>query len=226
MACSCTGYRYMIVINSGPGWFYGYDAIFELVCMLVTFLISVMSYRAYRFINERKYYNLFASFLLISFAFALGAAGSFLMHLEFYDRIISILNMFDVIFLGQIALTLLAYTMLLLASMNVRSRRLTAFVMSLMVLFIVFSYQYYFKYHLILLLLLFFLAVSFYMNYRRKKSFNSALVFSGFYLLLLAQPFFFLSPQFSQNYYILGNVLQALGFLALFCMIIRITGSK
>ncbi len=216
----------MIVINSGPGWFYGLDTIFELVCAMITLLISMLSYRVYRFAKQKRYYYLFASFLLISFAFALRAVGVLLMHLGFYERIVSIVDMFDVIFLGQMTLLLLAFTMLLLVSMNVRSRRLVAFVMSLMMLFIVFSYQYLLKFHLILFLLMFFLAVSFYLNYSKQKSLNSALVFAGFYLLMLAQPFFLFGARLSQNYYIMGQAFQVAGFLALFFMLIRVTRSK
>lgn len=213
----------MIVINSGPEWFYGFNALFNVLFSLVTFFISMLSYRVYRFLKQRKYYYLFASFLLISLAFGLTAAGSFLMHLGFYERIISILDMFDVIFLGQMTLMLLAYTMLLLASMNVKSRRLIAFVISLMVLFIVFSYQYYLKFHMVLFLLLFFLAGNFYLNYRKRKSLSSALVFIGFYFLMLSQLFFLFTAQFSTNFYIAGQMFQLVGFSALFFMLLRVT---
>lgn len=216
----------MIVINSGPGWFYGLEIIFELVCGLITFLISMLSYRCYRFMRQKRYYYLFASFLLVSFAFALRAMGYFLVRLGYYDRIISILDMFDVIFLGQMTLMLLAFAMLFLVSTKVRSRRVIAFVMGLMMLFIVFSYQYVIKFHMVLLLLLFFLTVSFYLNYRKRRNVNSALVFSGFYLLMLAQPFFLFSTRLSPNYFIFGQGFQVLGFLALFYMLLRVTGSR
>src|SRR3989344_2865253 len=119
----------MIVINNGPDWFYGLDTIFEIVSGLVTILASMLSYRVYRFTRQKKYYYLFASFMLVSLAFVLRAMGAFLMHLGFYERIVSILDMFDIIFLGQMTLMLLAYTILLLASLSVKSRRLIAFIM-------------------------------------------------------------------------------------------------
>ncbi|MFH0752098.1 MAG: hypothetical protein V1914_00710 [archaeon] len=216
----------MIVINSGPGWFYGLDTIFELVCGLITLLISMLSYRVYRFAKQKRYYYLFASFLLISFAFALRAVGVFLMHLGFYDRIISPFGMFDFIFLGQMTLMLFAFTILLLVSMGVKSRRVIAFVMALMALFILFSYQYFLKFHVVMFVLMFFLAANFYLNYRKQRNLNSALVFSGFYMLMLAQPFFLFSARLSQNYYIAGQTFQVIGFLALFLMLIRVIRSK
>lgn len=216
----------MIVINSGPEWFYGINSVFELVCALITFLVSMLSYHAYRFAKQKKYYFLFASFLLISFAFSLSAIGGLMMHLGFYERIISILDTFDIVFLGQMVLMLLAYTILLLVSMNVRSRRLIALIMSLVTLFIVFSYQYYIKYHIILFLLLFFLSANFYLNYRKHRKLNSALVFSGFYLLMMAQPFFLFTVEFNTQFYIIGQALQLAGFLALFFMLIRVTRSR
>ncbi len=216
----------MIIINSGPAWFYGINSVFALVCALIAFLISMLSYRAFRFARQKRYYYLFASFLMIAFAFGLGALGGLMMHFGFYERIVSILDTFDIVFLGQMTLMLLAYTILLLVSMNVKSRRLVAFIMSLMMLFIVFSYQYYIKYHIILLLLLFFLSVNFYLNFRKNRKLNSALVFAGFYLLTIAQPFMLFTVNFSQNYYIAGQALQLAGLLSLFFMLIRVTRSK
>lgn len=216
----------MIVINNGPDWFYGLDTIFEIVGGLITLLASMLSYRVYKFTKQKQYYSLFGAFLLIAFAFGLRAMGALLMHMGFYERIISILDMFDIIFLGQMTLMLLAYTMILLASMNVKSRRLIAFIMSLMTLFIVFSYQYYIKFHIMLFMLLFFLTVNFYLNCRKQKSLNSALVFLGFYLLMMAQPFFLFTVNLNQKFYIVGQTLQAVGFLALFFMLIRVIRSK
>jgi len=216
----------MIVINNGPDWFYGLDTIFEIVSGLVTVLASMLSYRVYRFTRQKKYYYLFASFMLVSLAFVLRAMGAFLMHLGFYERIVSILDMFDIIFLGQMTLMLLAYTILLLASLSVKSRRLIAFIMGLMTMFIVFSYQYYLKFHVMLFMLLFFLTVNFYLNYRKRKSLNSALVFSGFYLLMMAQPFFLFTVHLNQKFYIVGQALQVMGFMALFFMLIRVVRSK
>src|SRR3989339_926531 len=215
----------MIVINSGPGWFYGFDTLIELVISLVTLMVSMLSYKIYGFAKQKKYYYLFAAFLLISFAFGLRAIGVFLMHLGFYERIISILDMFDVVFLAQMMFMLLAYTILFLATLDVKSKRLIAFVMSLMFLFIVFSYQYYIKFHIILLILLFFLTVNFYLNFIKQKNPNSALVFAGFYMLMLAQPFFLFAVHLSGNYYIFGQVFHLIGFLTLACMLIRVIRS-
>ena len=216
----------MIVINNGPEWFFGLDTIFEVVCGLIAMLASLFSYRVYKFTHSKKYYSLFGAFLLIASAFGLRATGALLMHMGFYERIISVLDLFDVIFLGQMALLLLAYTIILLRSLEITSKRLVAFIMSLMVMFIVFSYQYYLKFHIIVFLLLFFLAVNFYLNYRKQKSVNSALVFAGFYLLMMAQPFFIFTVHLNQKFYIIGQSLQVLGFLAIFFMLIRVTRSK
>jgi len=216
----------MLIINSGPAGFFGLDTIFELVAALVTFLVSILSYRAYKFAKQKKFYHMFSAFLLISMAFALRAAGVFLLHLGFYERIVSILNTFDIIFLAQMALMLMAYTMLLLVSMNVQNKRVAAFVMTLMTLFIVFSYQYYLKFHIMLFVLLFFLTVNYYLNFRKQKTFNSALVFVSFYLLMLAQPFFLFTVHLSQNYYVLGQGFHLMGFLVLFFATVRLLRVK
>lgn len=214
----------MIVSINGPEWFFKFDSVFQIIFALVTLAITLFSYRVFHFTKERKFKYFSASFLLMSMGFFTLSLSNLLIYLGVYDGIISRLNEFNLanaFFLAYVLFMLVGYALLIIVSMQLKSRRLVALLLAIMLLFVAFSFQYYLKFHMISLLLLGFITWQFYENYAKKKNVNSGLVFSSFYALSFAEVFF-LSIMFMPSLYVLAHLLQLAGFGLLLAMFFRV----
>jgi hypothetical protein len=79
----------------------------------------------------------------------------------------------------------------------------------------------YSMFHLMSFILLLYVLHSFYKNYFRHKTINSLLVFISFFSLTLAQVFFSMIA-FYTKFYVVGEVLQLLGYLILLISMIKV----
>ena len=211
----------MILLLNGPYWFRGIDALFGLVYILVTLLIAAMSYKAYKLTEEKKYSYFSAAFALMSCAFAIYSLTNLALTTHLSNTLSDMLTQFDFAFLIHMILIFAAYTLLLVVTLKIEQKKVIILLFTLMLLFTVFSYQYYIKFHIISFLLLFFLWHQFYTNYLEKKNPNAKLVFVSFYLLTCAQVFF-LVMIYNQSFYVIADILQLLGFGVLFYMFTRL----
>jgi len=211
----------MILLLNGPYWFRGIDALFGVIYIIVTLLIAAMSYKAYKLTEDKKYSYFSAAFALMSFAFFIYSLTTISLTTHISNTLSDVLTQFDYAFLIHMILIFAAYTLLLVITLKIEQKKVIILLFALMLLFTVFSYQYYIKFHIISFLLLFFLGHQFYTNYLEKKNRNAKLVFASFYLLASAQVFFLLMI-YNQFLYVVADILQFLGFLILFYMFMRI----
>ena len=211
-----------ILLLNGPSWFWGIDVIFALVFTLVTLLITLMSNKAYKITEDPKYKFFSLSFLLISLASLVFAVFNSILIFHLSDKVNLILSAFDFAFLIQVFLSLLAYMILIIIVFKIKDTKVVTLLLSLLLLFIIFSHQYTLKYHLTSLVLLAFLAYQFYLNFQEKKSKNTRLVFTSFYLLACAEIFYIINIFTTEYLYVVGQLVQLLGFLVLFYMFMRV----
>ena len=211
----------MILVLNGPYWFRGFDAILGILFALITFLIAAVSYKAYKITEEKKYSYFSVSFFLMSLAFFLTGIFEVFLTTHVWDLLSQWLSQFDLVFLAHMLLIFLAYVSLLIITLKITDRKVIALLFSLILLFTLFSYQYYLKFHIISFLLLFFLSYQFYTNYLEKKQFNAKLVFIAFYLLTCAEVFF-LAIIYDQVLYVVGALLQLLGYILLFYVFVQV----
>jgi hypothetical protein len=78
---------------------------------------------------------------------------------------------------------------------------------------------------IILLLLVTYIAIQTGLNYSSTKDRNALLVFLAFLLLALSHLFFILEP-FTQFFFVIGHILQLLGYISLLSMLVRVTTTK
>lgn len=214
----------LIVSINGPAWFNTFDSIFQLLFAVVTLIICGFSYKAYRLLQERKYKYFAAGFFMIAGGFFVLSLSNLLIYTQFYDGIVTRLgelNLANLFYMGHIFLLLFGYMLLLVVAMKLQQRRLTALLFAFILMFTVFSYQYYLKFHMISFMLLAFMTWQFYDNYKEKKNLNSGLVFSTFYMLAFAE-IFLLAIIFIPILYVVGHVLQLIGYGLLLLMFIRV----
>lgn len=206
---------------AGPDWFMGIDSIMQIIFALVTISIYFMSMKAYKFSREPKYKHFGLGFAFMSLAYVILAISNLAIVTRFYDGTVRGINFGSLFYLAHIFFILIGYCVLLLVSMKVRSKKLAVLMFAFISLFVLFSYQYYIKFHIVSLILLLFIAHQFLENYQQKKSTNSALVFSTFYLLAMSE-ILLLATVYMPSLYVVGNLLQLLGYLAMLTMTIRV----
>jgi hypothetical protein len=78
---------------------------------------------------------------------------------------------------------------------------------------------------IILLLLVTYIAIQTGLNYSATKDRNALLVFLAFLLLALSHLFFILEP-FTESFFVIGHMLQLLGYVSLLSMLVRVTTTK
>ncbi|MAG78365.1 hypothetical protein CL616_03305 [archaeon] len=208
----------MVVLTTGPQWFGGYDILFNIVFAIVTLFIAGLSYKAKHLTKEKKYSYFGLSFLLAGLAFLLFVIFSLFQNNQF---LLNILATFDFVFFLHMFLILLSYLILSIIILKITNKNVMALLLILILLFVLFSFQYFVKFHIISFVLLAFLTYQFYKNYQKKRNINTKFVFVSFFLLTSSH-IFFAAIRASQALYIAGEVLQLLGYILLFLMLMRL----
>jgi len=206
---------------NGPQWFMGVDSVMQVLFALVTLMIYFMSMKAYKFSKDAKYRHFGLGFAFMSLAYFILAISNLAIISTFYDGTVRHINFGNLFYLAHVFFALVGYSVLLLVSMKIRSKKLAVLMFAFISLFVLFSYQYYLKYHIVSLILLFFIAYQFFENYQKRRTINSGLVFVSFYLLAISE-ILLLSTIYVPLFYVVGNILQLLGYLAMLVMTVRV----
>jgi len=212
----------MVLVLNGPMWFRGIDTIFFFVSGLITLLIAMLSYKAYKLSGDPKYKFFTLAFGLISAAFVYYALFITLLLTHVSRTLTNLVGQFDFVFLGQIFLTILALMILTIVTLKVTQQKVQMLLLALALLFALFSYQHFLKFHLISFLLLFILSHQFYTNYLEKKSTNAKLVSVAFYILAVAEALYIAFVYSNEFFYVAATVVQLIGYLVLFAVLLRI----
>jgi len=213
----------MLLVLDGPLWFRGFDSIFAFVFGLVTILIALLSYKAYRLVEDNKYKYFSISFFLIAAAFWLFSVVTALLVLHWPNNLVTLLYQFDFVFFLHMLFMLLAYMTLLIVVLKITDRKIVGLLLALLAAIVLFSYQYLLKFHLVSFILLAFLTYQFYKNYKEKKHPNAQLVFSAFYILTAAEVFWMAHAYVPGELKVVAQLFQLAGYLTLFYTFLRIT---
>jgi hypothetical protein len=212
----------MVLVLNGPIWFRGFESLFIFAGGLITLLITLLSYKAYRITQERKFKYFSLAFLSMSLSFVIVSIFTTILITHVSEKLYYILGGFDYIFFLHILLALVGYILLLIVTLKIQDKITSVLLLTLTTLLTLFSYQHFLKFHIISFILLLFLSYQFYMNYLEKKNPNAKLVFTSFYLLTAAQAFIIVSIYIADVFYVIGRVLQVLGFLLLFYTFLQV----
>ncbi len=209
-----------------PPWFYNIDSLFELVFIVVAFLISFFSFRAYRITKEKRYLFFSSSFFMMALAFILKVVSNTLVYTkELSQARIGpwVLTKVTITQLGWVHsyaglffrfLLLSAFLVLLVLVLKIRDKKEIAIVAYLLLIVAFLSGLLHFLFHTTLAVFLAIITYSFYENMVAKRSKPSRYVFWSFLSLFLSH-LFFMFDQVSNHFYVVGEVLQLVGALVL-----------
>jgi len=218
-----------------PAWFYGIDTAFEVVTMAVAALISLYSYKIYKFSELKRYFYFSISFAMLSLSFL----AKILTNITIYYNVIeqhsfgladiavsAVRNsniLFTLGFLSYRSLTLLAFLgIYLVMSTKVRTSRSAILLFVYFILATVFfSNRISIIFHITALSFLFFILMFTLRNCYNKPNVKSILVSSSFFMIMLSQ-LIFIPALYNDLAYVTAEVVQLVGYtgmLAAYMMI-------
>ena len=216
----------MVVYLYGPSWFHGIDTTFEIVSIVVSFLIFYFSYKTYKLTSQKKYLIFSISFLLIAISFFFKIISNMIIYSkELQSNMIGMFTLyfytinryewfnFLSIFLYRF-LMLIAFMIILLLCIKIKDKKLIAILIYFIIISTLFSSSSYFIFNLTLAIVLGFISYFYYHNYLNRKSKNSMIVAFSFIFIFISQ-LFFMFLIFSKGIYVLGEILQLFGYLLL-----------
>jgi hypothetical protein len=205
------------VVVTGPDWFFGVDSGFEFFAFFALMLITLFSWKAFRFTKDKRYRTFATAFAFMALGMACRAVADLFVALNINSRP-------DVLvggYVGYIFLTLtsliLFFALMLRATQ--RAPLVALFIIALVSLFLSQSVR--LTFHAISLILLLFISYHFIKNYFQKKSFTALLVCIAFVLLAVAQ-FQFIVDVLYHKWYILGHLSHVVAFGLLLVALIKV----
>jgi len=218
-----------------PGWFNGYDLLFEGIGLLVAMLIAAYSWRVYRINKENKfaYFSLAFVLVTVSFAFSIFTSGV-LYFFPVRETVAQVLApvtgaglkysdlFYRAAFFVEMASMLGAWLLIFLISQKPRDRLKKYFELSQIGLFVylvlLISWVGNFRYvvfYLTSLVLLSLIVLNYYKNYlNTNKNKNAFSVMMGFMWIMIGN-MFLVFVFLSGSFYVLGELFMLVGFLQL-----------
>lgn len=215
----------MVNFVFSPAWFYGIDAVFEAGTAVIAAIISLYSYKIYKFTKEKRYFWFSTAFVMLAFAFAAKIFTNVTSYFNIIER-----NSFgladvaynaaqgsDLFFIygyaAYRALTLVAFLGIYLVMTNkVKTSKSAVFLFTYLVLALVyFSKLAALSFHLTAALILFFISMFTFRNCYQRTNAKTVCVSTAFFMLMLSQLIFI--PAISNNIaYVLAEVIQLIGY--------------
>jgi len=215
-----------MVFVVGPSWFYGIDYIFDLVSVIVGFLICYFSYKTYRYTSQKKYLYFSASFFLVALAFI----AKILATIPVYSKELKVETVGLVTVTSQMInkvtwinalgisvarlVMLFAFLILLLVALKIKDKKIIALLVYFLIISTTLVSVSYIVFHLTLLLMLGILFLNYRKNFLRVKSLNAKMVMYSFFMLFLSQVFFIFEG-LAKHFYVIGEGVQLIGYLIL-----------
>jgi len=209
-----------------PRWFYGYDALFELVSIASVILIAYLSIKSYRFSRDKKFKYLALSFFLIGLSFIIkiltniitysgplikDKMGFFIMTAEAIEKLTITYTVGYLLYRISI---LMGFFILLSLALKIKDSRQILLFTYLLIISTIFSSLQYFIFHITCTIMLVFITSYFYNNYMKKRTESRLTLALSFFLIMLSQVVF-IFVIFNNSIYVIGEVFQLLGYLIL-----------
>ncbi len=188
-----------------PTTFFALNSLLEFISVFSAFIISYLSYKAYKFTSEGKYFKFSLAFLLIGLSFIARSIIHSMIYLGYREQSSLLFQFFsDYGILGYIILLLTAYLFVLITNYDVRNKKLVLLLFLLSFITVFNSVHPSLRiFNQISIILLFFVTINLYQVYNSKKTRQSLAVFLSFGLLTVSHVFLLLN-----NYELTSNIFQ------------------
>ena len=218
-----------------PGWFNGWDIVFDAVGLLITLLIAAYSWRMYRVNGDNKFAYFSFAFLLVGLSFlAKIVTSGILYYTPVRDVAADVLRpvagqrlelsqlFYRAGFFLQMVTMLGGWLLIFFISQKSRARlrkfhevtQIALFLYLVLLISVVSNFKY-FVFYLTSGVLLGLIVLNYYKNYlNTNRNANAYKVMLSF-LFILVGNFFFIFVFLAQSFYVIGELFLLLGFLLL-----------
>ena len=218
-----------------PGWFNGWDIIFDAVGLLITLLIAAYSWRMYRVNGDNKFVYFSFAFLLVGLSFlAKIVTSGILYYTPVRDVAADVLRpvagqrlelsqlFYRAGFFLQMVTMLGGWLLIFFISQKSRARlrkfhevtQIALFLYLVLLISVVSNFKY-FVFYLTSGVLLGLIVLNYYKNYlNTNRNANAYKVMLSFLFILIGN-FFFIFVFLAQSFYVIGELFLLLGFLLL-----------
>ena len=222
----------MVQVVFSPKWFWGKDILIDSIALAVLLLIAIFATKYYRIKKSKNYLYLALSFYLIALSFFSKILINFTIYYQvLHTQIIGSIEYTQVILKSSEILSisgLFFYRLFMLLGLftlySIYEKQFKANII-LMVYFIIisisFSKEEYYIFYLTSLILLGIISNRYYQNYRNNKEKTSGMLAASFSVITLSQIFFML-VNFTKHFYVVGEVIQLIGYIALLITFITV----
>ena len=217
-----------------PGWFNGFDLLFDSIGLVVALLIAAYSWRIYRLNNENRFLYFSLAFILVSISLSFKIFTSGVLYFfPVRETVAQVLRpaagqglrysalFYRAGFFFQMASMLGAWLLIFLISQKSRARLTQFYELSQIGLFVylvllisVISNFEYVVFYLTSLVLLSLIVLNYYKNYINSKNKNALRVMSAFFFILIGH-LFLVFMSVNNSFYVAGEMLMLFGFLLL-----------
>jgi hypothetical protein len=201
----------------GPSWFFGIDSIFEGFAFIALLLVTLFSFKAYRFTKDKRYRTFAVGFALMALSVVCRALADFFVYADVSVKPLVMLGLYG----GYMGLALVSLVVLFAITLKTKDKAPIIALMAVSLVLILLSNSYRLSFHSISLILLAFISYHFIRNFIVKKSLCAFLVCSSFVLLGLAQVAFIFDIV-KQRFYIIGHLIHLLAFAALLVALVKV----
>ena len=218
-----------------PGWFNGWDIVFDAVGLLITLLIAAYSWRMYRVNGDNKFVYFSFAFLLVGLSFlAKIVTSGILYYTPVRDVAADVLRpvagqrlelsqlFYRAGFFLQMVTMLGGWLLIFFISQKSRARlrkfhevtQIALFLYLVLLISVVSNFKY-FVFYLTSGVLLGLIVLNYYKNYlNTNRNANAYKVMLSFLFILIGN-FFFIFVFLAQSFYVIGELFLLLGFLLL-----------
>lgn len=213
-----------MVFVFGPSWFYGFDALIDIIILLITLFIAIYSFRIYLLAHDRRYLYFTLAFFFISLSYSIRAVTDWLVYTSLLGRIPNVMEAVSKVatvstlhtlgFLAYVFLMLAGFMILVAIFLRINNVKIVSLLFIFVILLTALSQSVVIAFHLTLLVMLLYIVAHLFINFREHRSINSFLVLYSMATLLTAQALFVVFT-FYRPCFVVGQILQLAGFLFL-----------
>ena len=215
----------MVQVVFSPKWFWGKDIFIDSIALLVLLSIAIFATKHYRIKKSKNYLYLALSLYLIALSFFSKILINFTIYYQvLHTQVIGSIEYTPVILKSSEILAvsgLFFYRLFTLLGLfmlySIYEKQSKANII-LMVYFIIisifFSKEEYYIFYLTCFIFLGVISNRYYRNYKKNRENTSGMLAASFSVIALSQ-IFFMFVNFTKHFYVVGEVIQLLGYILL-----------
>lgn len=214
-----------MVTALGPTWFLEADVAFDIVFMVVTGIVSMMGFRAYRFFKDERHKQLALGFFFIFASYLLLMLTNLFIYLELREvpysmhDLVAISNITYVGSLIHMAIFLIGLTLLLFLYLPIKEWSVRFLIIILLSFVILLCYRARTTIYVITAIFLLFILGKLFANFRTKRKGSSLLVLLGFTGVFIGE-ILLLGLAMSPLFYVGSGVATLVGYLLILASLV------